>query len=432
LCHVAARALTDTTSRVRTSAAHALCVLATAAGEDGLPEAASRNALSAACNAVTHAVSAGERACCLDALCALVGASRSLLNGVDGLAVQQALLNALAAAWGVVCDDDADVVALLESVTALAPSLGASLASAAPALWTRAVRIAEMDLTMFAAAKMERTAPPLPDRLAASFDVLASLAESLGDVEGLFASSTPVLAHLLMAGASTADSSVRQSVFALVGELAKAAPRGLSVVAAALVHPAALTIQTASRRTIAAANNAAWAVGLLADTVMSGDVVAAAANTLAGPLASALSTGIPNEMLHANIATAAGRLARAAPHAFAAAPPGLSSWLRAWIAACVTIRDFEERSVAFEGLCAVLKIHPNAAATTALNLSALAQAFAASFEPGPPQKVGQMMGELLHGYKHSGAQSGAWAATWALCNQACKDKLTITFGALAP
>lgn len=123
--------------------------------------------------------------------------------------------------WSCLADDDRSSFPLLVCLTSIAQALGLGFQPFAQPVFERCVRIIQGVLAADAAYDPEGEAEP-PDRdfLVCALDLLSGLADGLGQsLEPLVAGST--LPSLLLTCMRLETPDVRQSAFALLGDLAK-------------------------------------------------------------------------------------------------------------------------------------------------------------------------------------------------------------------
>eukprot|EP00879_Flechtneria_rotunda_P017533 GHRR01018382.1.p1 GENE.GHRR01018382.1~~GHRR01018382.1.p1 ORF type:complete len:732 (+),score=218.13 GHRR01018382.1:287-2482(+) len=119
-----------------------------------------------------------------------------------------------------------DVVPIMESLTNIAASLGPAFEPYAPAVFEKAVVLLRAQQEARKAQAADATSSHLyePDLHMAALDMLSGLADGLrASVEPLVTASP--LPTLLPAACADASSDVRQSAFALLGDMTKACPR---------------------------------------------------------------------------------------------------------------------------------------------------------------------------------------------------------------
>jgi transportin-1 len=324
-------------------------------------------------------------------------------------------------------DADPELVPVLEAVTAATTAVGTQLADAAPRLYSRALRLIEHDVVMELAAAGEAAAAGNAEPLKldktltiAALDLLGGLAEAFGrSFDELIAVAGPTLPDILFECLQMPSPSVRQSAFALLGELAETsyarlAPR-LSPIIVACAASIRDTVHNAK-----ACNNAVWALGRIA--MSAGPAFAAApAVALVVPRLTAIIAASDRTlaMLVENTAIALGRIACVAPQALA---PTLGSFVGLWCSALVKTSEPTERKHAHEGLCNVLALNP-AGAVPALGNVAVVFAL---YEDASPECVAVMRGLLLRLRELGGA--AAWGALVARMGAPLKQKVASRFG----
>ena len=359
------------------------------------------------------------------------------------------LLPPLLARWGALADGDREALPLLECLTSVAAAVGApGLGSRAAPLFGRAVAILAAGTAARAAATRAGPSPPPsplasvsaaaaaaaaagPERdfVVAALDLVSGLAEGLGAGLAPLAASpagAPLL-PCLVAACADPDPDIRQSAFALAGDLARAAPGALApspgvlsellALAAGRLDPAGDTGDGAP-----AANNAAWALGELALRAPP-DAAAAAAAAAAPALAAlvAAPAGAAPRSLVENAAITLGRLAWVAPTAI---PPDIvGAVLRPWCAALRGVRDDVEKEHAFLGLAAALRANPAAGAPP--NFAPLAEAV--SSWRSLRGDVAAELPALMASYRAALGDAGWRAAVGGLA-PAVRDKLTVLCG----
>lgn len=213
-------------------------------------------------------------------------------------------------------------------------------------------------------------------------------------------------------------SDVRQSAFALVGDLAKAsvahlAPLAEPFIAAALrnLEPPLLCYANAS-----ACNNAAWALGELA-VKMRPEQLSPYAGPIAERLAFILQPG--NQMarsLMENAAIAIGRVAWVCPEPLA---PHLAAFLGPWCAALRNLRDDVEKEHAFMGLCRLIRANPEAAAASFPAVGAAV----ASWHTVKCEGLVNEMSQCLQGLRQHLAANQRWDALAASMDMHLLEKL---------
>ena len=191
-----------------------------------------------------------------DAVGTLADAVGSELNQPEYL---QLLMPPLITKWNAVTDDDRSLFPMLECLTSIAQALGRGFTPYAPAVLTRCVSMIEV--TIRADAQVASGGePPEKEIVVCSLDLVSGMVEGMGrDVEPLVAAST--LPLLLLACMRDPLADVRQSAFALVGDLAKACINQLSPLIGEYMP---ILTQQLQPETVSVCNNASWAIGEVA------------------------------------------------------------------------------------------------------------------------------------------------------------------------
>ena len=256
-------------------------------------------------------------------------------------------------------DGDRDLLPLLECITAVGAASGVQLQPYAESAFGRCVDMADR---MGAAAESGAIEKDEADEfIVGALDAISGLVEGLGaGVESLVARSA--LREVIVRCCNDESPDVRQSAFALVGDLASACAPHLKpslgdIISAALVNlePTAVTHQS-----IAACNNAAWALGQLAVCCQPEDVGQFALPTLErlSRVLVAPAGGLPRSFVE-NSAIAIGRVAWVRPDVLA---PHAGAFIGPLCGALRGVRDGGEKEHAFLGVCALLRANPLAGA----------------------------------------------------------------------
>ena len=174
----------------------------------------------------------------------------------------QVLMPPLIGRWNALSDDERALFPLLECLTSVAQALGHGFRDFAEPVLARCLRLIERNL------KQPQPGEPLvnagegpdSDFIVCALDLVSGLAEGLGSaVEQLIAHST--LLPLLYACMRAEQSEVRQSAYALVGDLSKSCPAVLRPAYGEIVP---LLVSQLNPEYVSVCNNATWAVGEIA------------------------------------------------------------------------------------------------------------------------------------------------------------------------
>ena len=146
---------------------------------------------------------------------------------------------------------------------------------------------------------------------------------------------------------------VKQSAFALVGDIAKFCPLHLVDL---LEHFVPMLVQSVEPVSTAASNNACWALGEV--TFSMNDRMSPYAPSMLEALLPVLQANRISQNVSDNAAITLGRLANACPDVVAHFLPQI---LVAWCKALSKVRAQPEKAMAFQGLCFVVSKNPEAA-----------------------------------------------------------------------
>lgn len=248
-----------------------------------------------------------------------------------------------------------------------------------------------------------------------SLDLLSGLTEGLGSgIESLISKSN--LIDLLLQCCVDEASDVRQSAFALLGDLARVCPVHLRPRLGEFLDVATKQLNTPTlRETVSVANNACWAIGELAIKVRQdiSPVVLTVISCLVPILQQA--EGL-NKSLIENSAITLGRIAWVCPELVS---PHMEHFMQAWCMALSRIRDDIEKEDAFRGLCAVVKANPSGALSS---LVSMCQAIA-SWNEIRSEDLHREVCQVLHGFKQM-LVNGAWEQCMSALEPPVKERLS--------
>ncbi|KAK8467319.1 hypothetical protein PHAVU_007G017800 [Phaseolus vulgaris] len=164
--------------------------------------------------------------------------------------------------WQQLSNSDKDLFPLLECFTSIAHALGTGFTQFAEPVFRRCINIIQTQ--QFAKADSTTGVQYDKEFIVCSLDLLSGLAEGLGSgVESLVAQCS--LRDLLLHCCVDDASDVRQSAFALLGDLARVCPVHLHPRLSEFLEAAAKQLEISKvKEAISVANNACWAIGELA------------------------------------------------------------------------------------------------------------------------------------------------------------------------
>lgn len=200
-----------------------------------------------------------------DAIGTLADAVGSALNDPKYVEI---LMPPLLTKYSALADDDPIVFPLLECLTSVATALGPGFAPFTPPIWSRCLQMITATLHQWSlhCQNPDQWVDVDKDYIVVSLDLLSGISQGMGSaVEPFVQQSNPPLLPLLFACLKDVNGEVRQSAYALLGDLTISAfpfikpalPQLMPLVIAQIdpnVEPSASS----------ACNNAAWSAGEIA------------------------------------------------------------------------------------------------------------------------------------------------------------------------
>ncbi|KAF5443757.1 hypothetical protein F2P56_036291 [Juglans regia] len=324
------------------------------------------------------------------------------------------LMPPLIAKWQQLSNSDKDIFPLLECFTSVAQALGNGFSQFAEPVFQRCISIIQTQEL----AKVDSVSAGVQydkEFVVCCLDLLSGLAEGLGSgIESLVSHSN--LRELLLQCCMDYASDVRQSAFALLGDLAKVCPVHLQPRLSEFLDVAVKQLSTPNLKdTLSVANNACWAIGELAVKVRQEitPVVLTVISCLVPILQHAEEL---NKSLIENSAITLGRVAWVCPELVA---PHMEHFMEPWCSALSMIRDDVEKEEAFRGLCAMVKVNPSGALGS---LVFMCKAIA-SWHEIRSEDLHNDVSQVLHGYKQM-LINGVWDQCMSALEPPVKDKLS--------
>ncbi len=391
-----------------------------------------------------------------DAIGTLADSVGSDLNRPEHVAV---LMPPLIAKWNVIADDDTSLFPMLECFTSIAQALGGGFTQFAQPVYTRCVTLIEKTLRADAGGEA-----PDKEFVVCSLDLISGMIEGMGSgVEPLVAASN--LPLLLLACMRDPVADVRQSAYALVGDLAKAC---ISSLAPLLSEYLPILTQQLDPDVVSVCNNASWAIGEVAIKV--GGEMRPFAEAIMQRLIPIITRteGQINKSLVENTAITIGRLGLVVPDLVA---PSLETYISPWCvhgprtrarrgarparpalapalslprtptptpphrhpaltprtpaARCVSLRSIREdveKEHACMGLCQMVKINPRAPLNAMIPMCDTFASWTA-----PPAELNETFRLILVGYKGS-IPAEQWATFYATFPSDLRKRLTERYG----
>ncbi|KAL9937734.1 hypothetical protein V8E36_003279 [Tilletia maclaganii] len=312
----------------------------------------------------------------------------------------QVLLPPLVQKWQSLDDLDEDLIPLLECMSSVTIAVGPGFLEFSPPVFERCVRIVNNQLTILAQEAQKQGDERTFERMTETFiivalDLLSGLTQGLGtNIQPLVATSNPALLPLLYLCIRCDSAPIRQSSYALLGDLAISAFDLLRAHLPSIMPDLIQQIEpNPLDENVSVCNNAAWAAGEIAlqyggpgvRTQPSGGAGGAAdpstgasngggggvvdassvtelqqwVNPLIERLIPVLLSQKSAKSLTENAAVTIGRFGLVCP---AMVAPHLDVFFVQWCQALWDIKDNDEKDSAFRGLCEMIQVNPNGAA----------------------------------------------------------------------
>eukprot|EP00903_Cladosiphon_okamuranus_P010633 g10055.t1 len=332
----------------------------------------------------------------------------TLADNAGGLLAQPELLAVLMPPlmqrWNQVADDDRSLLPALECLASIVIAVGGALDSYIQPIFSRCLKLTENTLIAHAAADQPgyQAEPPEKEFMVCALDLLSGMSEGLGGGFGALLANSNLLQMLLQC---CVDESVevRQSAFAVVGELAKSCMTHLKQALPQFLDRLVRNLSSAIEL-LYVCNNASWAIGEIANA---GDkeVVAPWVPGIMSRLVDIMSRKTTDPKLVENVCITVGRLGSACPEALA---PDFPRYCGDWCEGLTLVRDRGEKEAAFKGLCLVMRHNP---AGVLNSFGSFCRAVGSWHDPNPevkvPPELAEAFTQILQTFK---TQEGArWA-----------------------
>jgi len=335
------------------------------------------------------------------------------LNKPEYLSV---LLPPLIAKWEAVPDNDKSLLPLLECMSYIVQSLGMGFAQFAQPVMQRCERIIGAELVA-----PEETADE--EFIVCSLDLLSGLAGGLGgSIEALMSSNHSQMVPMLLECLKHPMPDVRQSAFALLGDLAKCAITHLHPVLDPILQ---YVLANLDPEYLSVCNNACWSVGELAVRSPASSMSGAVQHLLV-PLVNILCRPKLHKSLLENAAITLGRFGMVCPDVVAQSLP---NFIKPWCGVLTSIRDDVEKEHALKGLVKMAYINP----ATLVDAWAAVCAAINSWRLPPdgqdmPPELRKEIGDMLMWFKSNLQSAGQWESCHKPVSPEAKSGLMTNFG----
>ncbi|KAI9127995.1 hypothetical protein K1719_000988 [Acacia pycnantha] len=316
--------------------------------------------------------------------------------------------------WQQLSDADKDLFPLFECFTSIAHALDTGFSPFAEPVFRRCINIIQTQ--QFAKVDPVKAAV-LYDKefIVCSLDLLSGLAEGLGiGIESLVSQSP--LKDLLLHCCVDDAPNIRQSAFALLGDLARVCSVYLRPHLSQFIEAATKQLETSKiKEAISVANNACWAIGELAVKVR--QEISPFLMTISSCLLPILqhAEGLHKSLVE-NSAITLGRLSWVCPELLS---PHMEHFMQSWCKALSMIRDDIEKEDAFRGLCAMVRTNPSGALSS---FDYMCKAIA-SWHEIQSEDLHIEVGQILQGYKQM-LGNEAWDQCMSALEPTVKEALS--------
>uniref|UniRef100_A0A671LLU0 Transportin-1 n=1 Tax=Sinocyclocheilus anshuiensis TaxID=1608454 RepID=A0A671LLU0_9TELE len=278
----------------------------------------------------------------------------------------QMLMPPLIQKWNQLKDEDKDLFHLLECLSSVATALQSGFLPYCEPVYQRCVNLVQKTLaqTVVRSHTITHTHTPSSlcnttqpefyeasdkDFMIVALDLLSGLAEGLGgNIEQLVARSN--ILTLMYQCMQDKMPEVRQSSFALLGDLTKACFRHVKPCIANLMPILGTNLNP---ELISVCNNATWAIGEI--SIQMGSEMQPYVPMVLQQLVEIINRPNTPKTLLENTAITIGRLGYVCPQEVA---PMLQQFIRPWCTSLRNIRDNEEKDSAFRGICTMITVNP--------------------------------------------------------------------------
>uniref|UniRef100_A0A8R1XN05 Transportin-1 n=1 Tax=Onchocerca volvulus TaxID=6282 RepID=A0A8R1XN05_ONCVO len=307
------------------------------------------------------------------------------------------IMRPLMAKWAALGDDDKELFPLLECLSSVATALHEAFLPYCEPVFQRCTALIGRCLQQSQLAMERPSEYDMPDKdfLIVALDLLSGLAEGLAEHIDSLVGPSQIIA-LIYQCAMDSSAEVRQSSFALLGDLSKACYHYLQPHINIFLP---ILAQNLDPDSISVCNNSIWAIGEIA--MKMGEDMRPHVLGLIPALMIVMNREKGPKTLLENTAITLGRLGISCANEVA---PFLSQFIRPWCLALRNIRDNEEKESAFRGLCNMITLNP---AGVLAEFIFLCDAIASWNNPQPELKM--MFSRILHGFRQQVGDLN-WAA----------------------
>jgi len=326
----------------------------------------------------------------------------------------QKLMPPLIEKWNSLGDMDKNLFPLLECLSSVATALQGGFIPYCEPVYKRCLSLVKQTIDQ---SELFRNSPDqyeMPDKdfMVVALDLLSGLAEGLGQLIAPLVSNSDILV-LLFASMKDVVSEVRQSSFALLGDLTKACFDNIRPFLNDFIP---VLSQNLNPEYISVCNNAIWAIGEIA--IQLGAETSQYVSLLLEPLIEIINRPNTPKTLLENTAITIGRMGLVCPQQVS---PYLQSFIRVWCSSLRSIRDNDEKDSAFRGICHLISMNPGGVVN---DFVFLCDAIASWNNPKPDLK--EMFYKILTGFKNQVGEEN-WKLFFDQVPAQLKQRLSATY-----
>ncbi|CAH8460580.1 unnamed protein product [Dicrocoelium dendriticum] len=318
--------------------------------------------------------------------------------------------------WNTLRDDEKDLFPLLECLSSMATALGTGFLPYCTPVFGRCVNLIDRTIQLNKLHSQQPDAYEAPDKdfMVISLDLLSGLLEGLGNQMYALVSNSPLI-ELLFEASQDPQPDVRQSSFALLGDLTKAC---FEYIRPQIGQFMSVLANNLGSEHISVSNNAIWAIGEIC--IQLGEGMQPYAPMFVRPLIEIINRQNTPKTLHENTAITIGRLGYVCPSEVA---PHLSLFIRNWCLFLRNIRDNEEKDSAFRGICNLITLNPSGVLSDFLFFCDAVASWNA-----PKDDLKEKFYAILHGFKAQ-VTGDDWGEFWRQCPPMLRDRLSAQYAA---
>ena len=254
--------------------------------------------------------------------------------------------------WGVLPNNDRRLIPLANCMMSVVMALGPSFQPFAQNIYNRCCKLMEESLLQFAV--LEKSEKMDWDFAICSFDLISSIVETFGANATLLIQPSNLL-QFLFECMKQEDASLKQSCFALLGDIAKhCAPLILQNNILQQFLPLLINNLYITHQSVC--NNSAWAIAEI--SLKAGSAIAPSIPAIIQKFSSILELEDLEDYLYENISVSICRIGLSFPEAVGVS---MDRWIKFVTTYMVRVEHHNEKETGFKGLCVMMTKNPKCA-----------------------------------------------------------------------